>query len=131
MVEKVTLVLWGAAATLVCDHPAVQQKVQAAVAAGVQVTARKACADPLGVSRRLKALGIEVTYWGKPLTEILKNGEPLLTVRTAPGGTRHLWDVGPQLRAPRHLVGDLRSALSAAGGRPASIATIVSERRLC
>jgi hypothetical protein len=27
-----------------------------------------------------KKLGIEVTYWGAPLTEILKNGEPLLTV---------------------------------------------------
>jgi hypothetical protein len=78
--ETVTLIVWGAAATLVCDDPAVRQKVQAATAAGVQVTACKACADQLGVSETLKELGIEVTYWGKPLTEILKNGEPLLTV---------------------------------------------------
>jgi hypothetical protein len=78
--EKVTLVVWGAAATLVCENPAVRQKIQEAIAAGVHVTACKACADQLGVSETLKQLGIEVTYWGKPLTEILKNGEALLTV---------------------------------------------------
>jgi len=78
--EKVTLVVWGAAATLVCDNPAVRQKVQEAIAAGVHVTACKACADQLGVSEKLEELGIEVKYWGTPLTEILKNGEPLLTV---------------------------------------------------
>ena len=78
--EKVTLVVWGAAATLVCDNPAVRQKVQEAIAAGVHVTACKACADQLGVTEALEKLQIEVKYWGLPLTELLKNDETLLTI---------------------------------------------------
>ncbi|MDZ7598439.1 MAG: DsrE family protein [Desulfobacterales bacterium] len=78
--EKVTLIVWGAAVTLVCDSPAVRQKIGEALAAGVHVTACKACADQLGASETLKGLGIEVKYWGAPLTEILKNDEALLTV---------------------------------------------------
>lgn len=34
----------------------------------------------LGASETLKELGIEVKYWGAPLTEILKNDQALLTV---------------------------------------------------
>jgi hypothetical protein len=34
----------------------------------------------LGVTEVLEKLGIEVKYWGEPLTEILKKNEPLLTV---------------------------------------------------
>jgi hypothetical protein len=34
----------------------------------------------LGVTEALENLQIEVKYWGEPLTEILKNNEPLLTV---------------------------------------------------
>jgi hypothetical protein len=78
--EKVTLIVWGAAVTLVRDNLSIRQQIQAAIAAGVQVTACKACADQLGASETLKELGIEVKYWGAPLTEILKNDQALLTV---------------------------------------------------
>lgn len=78
--EKVTLIIWGATVDLVCENPAIQEKIQTALAAGVHVTACKACSDQLGASEKLKQLGIEVKYWGAPLTEILKKDEALLTV---------------------------------------------------
>ena len=50
------------------------------LSAGVTVSACKACADQLGVTDALSELGIEVKYWGEPLTELLKSGEKLLTI---------------------------------------------------
>ena len=41
---------------------------------GVEFSACKACADELGVTERLEALGIEVIYWGEPLTTLLTTG---------------------------------------------------------
>ncbi len=78
--EKVTLIVWGAPAKLVCENADIQKKVAEALEAGVHITACKACADQLGVSDDLKKLKIEVIYWGVPLTKILANDEKLLTI---------------------------------------------------
>jgi len=78
--EKVTLILWGATVQLVSENPAIQKMVGDALEAGVHVTACKACADQLGVTQILQEQKIEVKYWGAPLTELLVNGEKLLTV---------------------------------------------------
>jgi hypothetical protein len=78
--EKVTLIVWGAPTKLVSEHAGIQNKIKEALEAGVHITACKACADQLGVTETLKQLGIEVKYWGMPLTEILKNGEHLVTI---------------------------------------------------
>jgi len=78
--EKVTLIVWGATAKLVADDARVQKMIKQAKEAGVHVTACKACADQLGVTGTLAELGIEVIYWGVPLTDILKNDEKLLTI---------------------------------------------------
>ena len=78
--EKVTLILWGAPVKLVSENAAIQKKVKDALDAGVHITACKACADQLGVSDDLKKLGIEVIYWGKPLTKILKEDGKLITI---------------------------------------------------
>jgi hypothetical protein len=78
--DKVTLIVWGAPAKLLAEDAAMQQKVREALDAGVHVTACKACADQLGVTDRLEKLNIEVKYWGVPFTEILKNGEALITI---------------------------------------------------
>ena len=78
--EKVTLIIWGAPAKLVSEDAAIQEKIKEALRAGIHVTACKACADQLGVTDALEKLQIEVKYWGEPLTEILKNNEPLLTI---------------------------------------------------
>jgi hypothetical protein len=78
--EEVTLIVWGATAQLVAENADIQAKVKAAQEAGVHITACKACADQLGVTATLEGLGIEVIYWGVPLTELLKNDEKLITI---------------------------------------------------
>jgi len=78
--EKVTIIIWGATANLVAENKKVQDMVKQAQEAGVHMTACRACADQLGVSQKLESLGIEVIYWGQPLSRILKNQEALLTV---------------------------------------------------
>ena len=78
--EKVTLIVWGATTKLVSENTAIQEKIHEAMESGVHITACKACADQLGVTDDLEKLGIEVIYWGVPLTEILKNDEKLLTI---------------------------------------------------
>ena len=77
---KVTLIVWGATTKLVSENAEIQEKIKEALEAGVHITACKACADQLGVTDDLKKLGIEVIYWGVPLTDILKNDEKLLTI---------------------------------------------------
>jgi len=78
--EEVTLIIWGATAQLVSENASIQKKIKEALDAGVHVTACKACADQLGVTQTLESSGIEVKYWGVPLTEILSNDEMLLTL---------------------------------------------------
>lgn len=78
--KKVTIIIWGAPALLISEDLDLQQKVEEARLEGVHLTACKACADQLGVADNLLSLGIEVIYWGVPLTELLKNGERLLTI---------------------------------------------------
>lgn len=78
--EKVTLIVWGATTKLVSENKEIQKKIKEALEAGVHVTACKACADQLGVTEDLEKLGIEVIYWGVPLTDILKEDEKLLTI---------------------------------------------------
>jgi len=78
--EKVTLIVWGAPAKLVSQDAKIQEKVKEALDAGVHITACKACADQLEVTEILEKLGIEVKYWGVPLTELLTSQEALLTI---------------------------------------------------
>ena len=77
---KVTLVVWGATTKLVSENELIKMKVKQAIEEGIHITACKACADQLGVTDKLEELGIEVKYWGEPLTELIKNKEYLLTV---------------------------------------------------
>ena len=78
--EKVTIIIWGATAKLSGENERIQKKIKEAIGAGVHMTACRACADQLGVTEKLEQMGIEVKYWGEPLTEVLKNNEALLTI---------------------------------------------------
>ena len=66
--KQVTIVIWGSTATLAAEHGDIQATITELLAEGVQISACKACADELGVSETLTGLGIEVKYWGTPLT---------------------------------------------------------------
>ncbi|MCF8094844.1 MAG: DsrE family protein [Desulfobacteraceae bacterium] len=78
--ENVTLIIWGGPAKLVHENTNFQEKIREAQEAGVHITACKACADQLGATKTLENLGVEVKYWGEPLTAVLKDDEPLLTI---------------------------------------------------
>ncbi|MBM9605899.1 DsrE family protein [Desulfopila inferna] len=78
--KKVTIIIWGAPALLVSEDVKLFEKVAEAQQEGVHISACKACADQLGVTEKLEKLGVEVIYWGEPLTEILQNDEKLITI---------------------------------------------------
>ncbi len=78
--ENVTIIAWGAPAKLIAENRDIQELVKGTLDKGIHVTACKACAEQLGVVEILTEIGIEVIYWGEPLTKILKNGEALITV---------------------------------------------------
>jgi hypothetical protein len=78
--KEITIVIWGSTAKLAGENGDIQNKLKELIAAGVHVSACKACADELGVTEALVGLGIDVKYWGTPLTEIIKSHKPLLTI---------------------------------------------------
>ena len=78
--DEVTVIVWGATAQLVAENAMIQEKIRLARHAGVKFSACKACSDQLGVSEKLAELNVEVMYWGAPLTEVIKDGEHLITV---------------------------------------------------
>jgi hypothetical protein len=78
--KEVTVIIWGSPAKLVGENADIQSKIKGLLAAGVKFSACKACSDQLGMTDRLESLGIEVKYWGQPLTELIKSGKFLLTI---------------------------------------------------
>ncbi|NQT59287.1 MAG: DsrE family protein [Bacteroidetes bacterium] len=78
--EDVTIVIWGASAALVAESEAIQKKIGQMMKDGVDFSACKACADQLGASETLKALGVEVKYWGVSLTDLIKEKQYLITI---------------------------------------------------
>ena len=78
--KEVTLIIWGSTAKLVAENEDIQEKVKEALKEGMVVSACKACADQLGCTQVLEGLGVEVMYWGEPLTKLIKNGNHLMFV---------------------------------------------------
>lgn len=78
--DDVTLVIWGASANLVAQNKDIQEQLKDVIDAGIKVEACKACADQLEVTSVLESLGVDVKYWGQPLTDVLKNDGKLLTI---------------------------------------------------
>lgn len=78
--EKVTLIIWGNATQLVKENAELQELVKEAIEHGVHVTACKKCADDLGAGNVLEKLGVEVKYWGQPLTKLLQEGKKVLSL---------------------------------------------------
>ena len=72
---RVQLIVWGPSSKLLAEDAPLQAAVKAMIADGVELKACKACADSYGVSDQLAALGIDVKYMGRPLTEMLKSAD--------------------------------------------------------
>lgn len=78
--KEVTLVIWGASTQLAGENKEVQEKLKEMLDSGVKIEACKGCADQLEVSDTLSDIGIDVKYWGQPLTDVLKNSGKLITI---------------------------------------------------
>lgn len=78
--DEVTIIIWGSSAKLVAENSSIQEEIKRAQTSGVNVSACIACATELNVVDILQDLDLEVISWGKPLTEIIQNGEFLLSV---------------------------------------------------
>jgi hypothetical protein len=77
--DTVRLLIWGPSGRLLTVDEEVQGALRAMQEDGVDVIACKACADRLGVTDGLEALGVNVFYVGSTLTEMLKGGWATLT----------------------------------------------------
>lgn len=78
--DEVTLVIWGASAMLVAENKEIQERLTEIIDTGVKVEACKACSDELEVTPTLESLGVNVSYWGQSLTDILQQDSKLLTL---------------------------------------------------
>jgi hypothetical protein len=78
--SEVTLLVWGAADSLIAEDNEIQGELRRAIEAGVRVIACKHCAEEQNVAAILQRLGIEVFYTGEFLTEWLKSGSKVLNV---------------------------------------------------
>ena len=77
--DEVRFVVWGPSSLLLSVDKELQDYIKKMKDEGVILEACKACADMYGVSDKLTALGIDVKYMGKPLTDMLKSGYVSLT----------------------------------------------------
>ena len=78
--EDVEVIIWGATSKLVKDDANIRNLIKESQAVGVKFRACIACANALGSTEALSGLDIELEKMGKPLTEIIKNKENLLTI---------------------------------------------------
>ena len=79
--EDVHVIIWGAAAKLLCSHENIQNKVREFQAVGGHVSACRRCAEELGLVEQVERFGdIELIYMGEPLTRIIRSAEALLTI---------------------------------------------------
>jgi len=78
--DEAEVIIWGKTAKLVAQDKRIQELVAEAQESGVKFTACQSCADKLCIKQELEKLGIELKFMGQPLTDIIQNGEKLLTV---------------------------------------------------
>jgi len=77
--DEIQLLVWGPSSRLLSQDRELQASIGKMKEAGVTLTACQACADLYGVADDLAALGIDVKYMGRPLTEMLQSDWKVIT----------------------------------------------------
>ncbi len=77
--DDVTLIIWGPSAKLAAENLMIQDKLREMHEDGVRIKACIVCANAYGVTETLINLDLDVKPMGKPLTDYLKKGVPVLT----------------------------------------------------
>ncbi len=78
--DEVQVIVWGASARIVAEDEGVREKIKLAMHAGVKFVGCLGCAVNLGVADKISELGIKLEYYGESFTEIIKEGEHLITI---------------------------------------------------
>lgn len=78
--DEVTVIVWGATIKYVAEDRAIQNRLMQMQNDGVKLSGCKACAEDLGVVDKMIELGIELKYWGEPLTKIIKGNHKVITI---------------------------------------------------
>ena len=77
--DRIKFIVWGPSTKLLSQTPKLQQWIKKMKNIGVELFACKWCAEQYKVSAQLKNMGIEVIYYGKPLSELIKTGWKVMT----------------------------------------------------
>jgi hypothetical protein len=77
--DEVKVIFFGPSEKLAVNDAEVQGRIKELLEAGVDVLACKWCADRMGISDKLEALGMTVKYVGPVISELLKDGWASLT----------------------------------------------------
>lgn len=78
--DEVIIIIWGSTVQYVANEKQVQDRLMHIQSDGVKLSVCKACADQLGATQTIEKLGIELKYWGEPLTKLLKENEKIITI---------------------------------------------------
>ena len=78
--SEVVLIIWGGSTKLVKNNIDMLNRLKELKSVGVNVMACRRCAEELGMVEQLEQLNIKVEYLGTFLTELIKNGEHLITI---------------------------------------------------
>lgn len=77
--KDVKFIVWGPSSKLLSQNRDLQIWIGKLKKAGVELHACKWCADQYGVSDQLSNMGIEVIYYGKALSDLVKGNWKVLT----------------------------------------------------
>ena len=77
--KDVKFIVWGPSSKLLSQNKELQDWIGKLKKVGVQLSACKWCADQYGVSDQLSKMGIEVIYYGKAFSDLIKGNWKVLT----------------------------------------------------
>jgi len=71
--DKATIMIWGPSAKLLVSDREIQKQFEVVKRSGVKFNACVVCTDDYGISKELKALGVELIHTGEMLTQALQS----------------------------------------------------------
>ncbi len=77
--NEIKFIIWGASTKLLSEDRELQDQLVKMRKIGIKLYACKWCSDSYGVSDQLKKLGVNVIYYGKPLSRLIKDDWKILT----------------------------------------------------
>ena len=77
--DEVKVIIFGPSEKIVANDAEVQARIKETIEQGVEVLACKWCADRMGITEKLEAVGIKVVYVGSVISDLLKEGWASLT----------------------------------------------------